>query len=110
MNKIQKVKFNNIDQFLCSIPAKELQIVELLRLIIFDSIPDCIENLSYNVPFYFRHSCICFIWPASIPWGSVDNGVAMGFCKGPKVADDINYLEKGERKEVYRRVFNSLKT
>lgn len=109
MNKIQKVKFRDIDDFLSYLSAEELKVVELLRHIIFDCIPNCEEKLSYNVPFYYKHSRICFIWPASIPWGAVDKGVAIGFCKGNQLSDDINYLEKGERKEVYRKVFADTK-
>ena len=71
MNKIQKIKLRDIDDFLSYISTEELKVVELLRRIIFDCIPNCEEKLSYNVPFYCRHSRICFIWPASIPWGAV---------------------------------------
>jgi hypothetical protein len=49
---------------------------------------DCKEKLAYNVPFFYRHSRICYIWPASIPWGKVEKGVAIGFCKGASFLDE----------------------
>lgn len=109
MNKAQPIRFNSIDEFLDSLPEEELKIVSLLRRIIFDCIPDVKEKLSYNVPYYYRHSRICFIWPASVPWGNLKKGVAIGFCKGGELIDEFNYLEKGDRKHVRRRLFNSVK-
>ena len=108
MSKIQKISFKNYDEFIESITPDERQIVEILRAIIFESIPDCKEKLSYNVPYYWRFSRICFIWPASIPWGGIEDGVAIGFCRGDELAD-LSYLEKQDRKKVYRKVFTNKK-
>lgn len=36
-------------------------------------------------------------------------GVQLGFCNGNKLNDDINFLEKGLRKQVYSKTFNSTK-
>jgi hypothetical protein len=100
----QKIKFKDIEEFLASLPADELKIVELLRSIIFDCIPGCREKLSYNVPFYYGHSRLCFIWPASVPWGGIKEGVALGFLKGDKLL-----LPKLEgRKSLSREVFTSV--
>jgi len=33
------------------------------------------------------------------------NGVQLSFCKGYLLQDDINYLEKGDRKQVYSKTF-----
>jgi len=65
----QKIKFKNVNDFLESLPNLELELVEILRNLILESIPDCKEKLAYNVPFYYRHSRVVFIWPASVPWG-----------------------------------------
>ncbi|MDN5200556.1 DUF1801 domain-containing protein [Fulvivirgaceae bacterium BMA10] len=108
--KMQQINFNTIDDFLDFLPEEELKIVEFLRQIILDCMPDCIEKLSYNVPYYRRHSNVCFIWPASIKWGNSENkGVRLGFTNGNLLSDDIDYLEKGERKQVYWKDFMSLK-
>jgi hypothetical protein len=109
MNKIQPVNFRNIDEFLIFLPENELEIVQYLRQLIRDSIPECREKLAYNVPFYYKHSRICFIWPPSVPWGNVKiKGVQLGFCNGYLLKDESNYLEKGNRKQVTWKAFTSV--
>jgi hypothetical protein len=108
--KMQNVSFDSVEEFLEFLPEDELKIAELLRKIIFSCIPDCIEKLSYNVPFYKRHSGICFIWPSSVNWGGMkQRGVRLGFMKGYLMLDEINYLDKGDRKQVYWRDFYTIK-
>lgn len=109
--KMQSVDFKTIDDFLDFLPEEELKIVELLRAVIFNSIPDVTEKLSFNVPFYKRHKNICFIWPASILWGKKKsyNGVRLGFTTGYLMQDEINYLDKGDRKQVYYKDYTNLK-
>ena len=65
--KMQDVSFKTVEDFLAYLPEDELKIVELLRKIILSCLPDVVEKLSYNVPFYKRHSTICFIWPRQSP-------------------------------------------
>ena len=109
MNKIQPVKFQSIEDFLSYLPDHERKIVDFLRQIIWQSIPDCREKLAYNVPYYYRFSRICFIWPSSVPWGKVKlNGVQLGFCQGHLLPDDLKDLEKGIRKQVYTKTFSHL--
>lgn len=108
--KMQNVSFESIDEFLEFLPDNELKIVEILRKIIFSCIPDIEEKFSYNVPFYKRHSNICYIWPSSVQWGNVKNtGVQFGFNKGYLMQDEINWLEKGNRKQVFWKTFHSVK-
>ena len=105
----QGIKFSSIDDFLEFLPPGERRIVDVLRGILLDAIPNVSERLSYNVPFYYRHSRVCFIWPSSVPWGGVKSeGVALGFCRGNLIRDESEFLEKGERKEVYTKTFFSL--
>lgn len=99
----QKIKFKTLDQFLTCLPDDELRIVEVLRRLVFGNIPDCTEKLAYNVPFYYRHFRIVFIWPASVPWGAVKQGVVLGFSKGNQLSD----LASSDRKTVGRKVFFS---
>ena len=109
MNSPQPFKFQSLEQFFDHLPAHEREIVIVLREIILASIPDCREKLSYNVPYYSRKRRICFIWPASVPWGGVQlNGVQLGFCQGYRLNDPAAYLEKGNRKQVYTRTFHDL--
>jgi hypothetical protein len=108
-NKFQNVHFNSIEEFLDYLPKRELEMVEALRRLIFDCIPQCTEKLSYNVPFYSKHSGICFIWPASVPWGKVQTeGVRFGFQRGHLLNDEMRYLDKGTRKQVFCKDFMRL--
>ncbi|SDW75611.1 DUF1801 domain-containing protein [Flavobacterium degerlachei] len=88
MGNTQGIEFSTVDEFLDYLPADELEIVLLLRKIILECMPDCKEKLANNVPFYYRHSRICYIWPATIPWEKVSKGVAIGFCKGDSLLDE----------------------
>jgi len=107
-NRFQSVDFKNISDFLAYLPEPELEIVDVLRAHIFECIPDCTERLAYNVPFYYRHARLCFIWPGSVPWGTVKNGVQLGFCNG-NLLPDTGYLEAGNRKQVYTKTFTTTK-
>ncbi len=105
MGNPQKIKFRNVIDFLESLPEDEIKIVEILRELVLESIPNCKEKLAYNVPFYYRNSRIVFIWPASVPWGSVEKGVAFGFCKGTQLFD----LDTTDKKTVGRKLFTSVR-
>ncbi|MEQ9263783.1 MAG: DUF1801 domain-containing protein [Balneolaceae bacterium] len=109
MNKFQNVSFNSIDEFLDYLPEDELVIVEELRRLVFECIPDIKEKLSYNVPFFKRNRTVCFIWPASVPWGKVErNGVQLGFTSGHLINDFAGYLNMGTRKSVAIKTFFSI--
>jgi hypothetical protein len=109
--RMQSVKFKSIDDFLTYIPDHELKVVNFLRGIIFDCIPDASEKLAYNVPFYKRHKNICFLWPAAVLWGKRQTyeGVRLGFTQGYLLADETNFLEKGNRKQVYWKDFTNIR-
>lgn len=109
MNKFQPFHFRNVNDFLDALPENELKLVEALRSLVFECLPDAKEKLSYNVPYYYRFSRICFIWPGSVPWGkTIKEGVEFGFCKG-HLLSDASYLDKGQRKEVFLKTFYNLK-
>jgi hypothetical protein len=101
MGNPQGMQFKTIDEFLDYLPEDELEIVLFLRKIILECIPNCKEKLAYNVPFYYCHSRICYIWPASIPWGKVEKGVAIGFCKGASFLDETFATTKFTSKQTF---------
>ena len=108
--KMQNVDFETIDDLLSFLPDDQLKITELLRKLVFHCIPDIEEKISFNVPFYKRHYNICYIWPSVVQWGNVKNtGVQFGFNKGYLMQDEANYLDKGNRKQVYWKTFHSIK-
>lgn len=109
MNKFQNVQFKSIDEFLDYLPENEFSIVEELRSLIYECIPDVKEKLSYNVPFFKKKKTICFIWPATIPWGKVPKGgVQLCFTSGNLINDFAGFLELGTRKHVGIKTFYSL--
>jgi hypothetical protein len=61
------------------------------------------------VPFFYRHARICYIWPASVPWGGLRQGVSFGFCKGGLLPDEINYLNKDNKKEMATKRFTQVR-
>ena len=109
--KMQNVSFRNVDEFLDFLPGDELAIVEFLRKTIFDCVPNVTEKLSYNVPFYKKNKGMFFIWPAAVMWGGKKSysGVRFGFQQGYLLNDELNYLDKAERKHVYMKDFLSVK-
>ncbi len=95
------IKFRDIADFLDHLSSTELEIVEQLREIILETIPFVKEKLSYNVPFYSVNKRICYIWPASVPWGKIpEKAVALGFTKGRLIPDAEDILIFDDRKHV----------
>jgi len=109
--KMQSVSFTGIDDFLDYLPGDELKMVQLLRKTVFDCVPGITEKLSYNVPFYKKNMGMFFIWPSSVLWGTrkTYKGVRFGFQQGYLMADEIDYLDKTGRKQVYMHDFASYK-
>jgi|SRR5688572_33087425 len=110
-NSHQNVNFSSIEEFLEFLPADELKMVQLLRKLVLDCLPNCTEKISYNVPYYKGHKNICFIWPASVLWGKTISfsGVRFGFNQGYLMRDELNFLDKGTRKQVFWKDFKSIK-
>lgn len=108
-NRFQNVNFTSLEDCYAHVTPQELEIMLFLRELIVEIIPGCTEKLSYNVPYFYGNSRICYLWPASIPWGKVSmNGVQLGFCDGNLLSDPTAYLEKGKRKQVYYKEFTSI--
>lgn len=106
--KMQNVNFESIEEFLAFLPPDELEVVEFLRQLIYDCIPDVSEKLSYNVPYFKRHKTICFVWPGSVLWGKKQSytGVRLGFAQGHLLTDEMDYLKLEGRKQVAWRDFD----
>jgi hypothetical protein len=109
MNKIQKLDFQSVEDFLEYLPPEERQVVQALRSIVHSCLPDGQEKLAYNVPFFYRHARICYIWPAAVAWGGLRQGVNFGFCKGVLLSDEIRYLNKDNKKEIATKCFTQVR-
>lgn len=106
MGNPQKVKFHSLEEFFDFLPKEQLKVTEFLRDLVFDSLTNPSEKLSYNVPFYSIHSRLCFIWPSAVPWGNVKKkGIEFGFCQGFLMNDPLDFLDRGKRKQVYTKTF-----
>lgn len=105
MGNPQKIKFRDVDDFLSHLPEEELTIVEFLRELVFECIPEVKEKLSYNVPFYSRRRRICYIWPASVPWGGIKEGVCFGFTKGKQMSN----VDLIDTKQISKQIFTKLR-
>lgn len=99
-------KFINVDELIDFLPEKERLIVDVLRGIIRDKLPEyCKEKISFNVPYYYGNKGICIIWPSHIPRGGIKEGVLLGFWQGPHLSDPDQYLIKGTNKKVYYKIY-----
>lgn len=96
------------EDFYYNLTEEEKVMVTRLRNIVLSTAPELTEKISYNVPYYFRHTRVCFIWPSSVRPGP-KSGVVLGFCKGYLLSNEQGILEKENRKEVYMITFHSPK-
>ncbi len=102
------IKFQSFVEFWEYLPKEERIITDVLREIILNTLPSITkEKLTYNVPFYYGKRRICMIWPASVPWGGIKNGVLLGFSYGFKIKDADAYLTHGTNKQVYYKIYHS---
>lgn len=106
---MKSVQLNSFEELLEHVTSNERAMVLLLDQIVKECIPTVVRKQSYNVPYYSQKRRICFIWPSSVPWGKVKmSGVLFGFCQGNKLSDDLNFLDKDQRKQVYTKTYFSL--
>lgn len=98
-NRFQSLDFKDIDDLFNHLPDQELQILRALRELVLEQLPEVQEKLKYNVPFYTVKKNICYLWPASVPWGGKIQGVQIGFTRGHLLDHDA-YLQSGKRKYV----------
>ncbi|WP_448633389.1 hypothetical protein [Pedobacter panaciterrae] len=62
------MKIRNLVDLFTILPEEEKIIVDVLRQIIIESLPEyCKEKISYNVPFFYGNKGICIIWPSTVP-------------------------------------------
>lgn len=103
------MKIRSILQLYEMLPEMELMIVDVLRSLVKDTLPDyCKEKISYNVPFFYGKKGICIIWPSTIPRGGIKDGVLLGFWYGNRLADSDNYLIHGTNKQIFYRIYTDV--
>ncbi len=107
--QMQNVKFSALEELLEFLPDDEKEIVDVLRDLIYNIEPLIKEKLSFSVPFFSMNKTICFIWPASVYWGSKKTfeGVQFGFTNGVLLDDRWNYMSLSGRKQMTLRTFKT---
>lgn len=93
-------KHKDFDSFYEDLLPAEKSICLRLRDLLQTHFPELKEKFGYGVPYYWRYSRICFIYPASFPYSGMESGVAFGFARGYLLSNEQELLELGERKEV----------
>lgn len=97
-----------VENLITELPPHEAEMMKALGGIILSCSPHITQKLTYNVPFFYGHSRICYTWPSSIPWGKVPkNGVLLGMCRGHLLSNEQGILEMEGRKEVVSVTFFS---
>src|SRR6185437_11479741 len=100
------MKITNLVDLFTILPEEEKIIVDVLRQIIIETLPEyCKEKISYNVPFFYGKKGICIIWPSTIPRGGIKKGVLLGLWYGNKLNDVDNYLTHGTNKQIFYKIF-----
>jgi len=102
------MKIRNIIDLFTILPEDEKIIVDVLRQIIIETLPDyCREKISYNVPFFYGHKGICIIWPSTVPRGGIKKGVLLGFWYGNKLNDSDRFLSHGTNKQIFYKIYQT---
>jgi len=102
------IKINSLIELFEILPDEERVIVDVLRQIILENLPqNCKEKIAYNVPFFYGNRGICIIWPSTIPRGGISKGVLLGFWHGNKLNDADQYLTKGSNKQVFYKIYHT---
>lgn len=103
------MKISNIVELYDVLPEDERLIVDVLRQIIREALPDyCKEKISYNVPFFYGNKGICIVWPSTIPRGGITKGVLLGFWYGCKLVDGDRYLSHGTNKQIFYKIYQTV--
>jgi hypothetical protein len=102
------MKIRNLVELFSILPEDERIIVDVLRQIIIEALPEyCKEKISYNVPFFYGNKGICIIWPSTVPRGGIKNGVLLGFWYGYKLNDADGFLSRGTNKQIFYKIYQT---
>jgi len=101
------MKINSLVELYAILPEGEKLIVDVLRQLIRETLPDyCREKISYNVPFFYGNKGICIVWPATVPRGGIKKGVLLGFWYGYRLNDPDHFLSRGTNKRIFYKIFD----
>ena len=102
------MKVANLVELFTILPEEEKIMVDVLRQIIIETLPDyCKEKISYNVPLFYGNRSICIVWPATVPRGGIKKGVLLGFWYGNRLKDPDRFLTHGTNKQIFYKIYES---
>ena len=93
-------KHKDFDSFLDALTPVERTICLRLRGLIMDNFPELKEIWAYGAPFFKGRKRLCFLYPASLPYSGIKEGVNFGFNRANLLSNDHGLLDLGNRKEV----------
>jgi hypothetical protein len=101
-------KIRSLAELFEILPEDERIIVDVLRQIIWENLPEgCSEKISFSVPYFYGKKGICIIWPSTILRGGIKKGVLLGFWYGNRMDDIDNYLTHGTNKQIFYKIYYS---
>ncbi|MFN0173525.1 MAG: DUF1801 domain-containing protein [Saprospiraceae bacterium] len=93
-------KHRDFETFLDALSPSEQAICLRIRDLILQNFPTLKETWAYGAPFYKGRARVCFIYPSSLPYSGVKEGVNFGFNRGNLLSNEHGLLHLGDRKEV----------
>jgi len=97
---VKFAKHKDFDSFLEAIAPEEGAICLYLRDLILQNYPELRETWAYGAPYYRGKYRVCFLYPASLPYSGIEQGVNFGFNRAYLLSNAQGLLNFGYRKEV----------
>ena len=97
---VKLAKHKDFDSFLDALTPAESTICLQLRELILGNFPHLKETWGYGAPYYSGKRRICFLYPASLPYSGVKEGVNFGFTRANMLSNVQGLLDLGNRKAV----------
>ena len=91
----------DIFDFLRYVDGDTGKLVLSLREIILNSSKKIEERMTYGIPFYYYFGRLCYL-------NTTKKGLDIAFCKGIKLSEKFEQIERKNRKEVATITVNSL--
>ena len=97
---VKFAKHKDFDSFLDALHPDERAICLRIRGLLQHNFPELKETWAYGAPFYKGKKRICFLYPASLPYSGLAQGVNLGFNRANFLSNEQGLLQMGNRKEV----------
>jgi hypothetical protein len=84
---------NEVEEFIYAYEGETLEVMKYLHDLMMDQ-PGIYCKLSFKIPFYYRNSWICYIYPQK------KGGIEFAFTRGHELSNEQGILDARGRKEV----------